>query len=163
MVLPNKVKYLLIKLDKNWEEFQYTLQEWRNTPSHTGYSPSQIFVNQVNQKWRSSKLLYRPGYKSVFLRNRIFLWVLSKWLNLDILKKTSKVSVKSPNGTIPAPLSTKMAIIKATMLTWIQASVCYATVSTLGSCLKIMTSLGKREFMNVSRISRAALSASRPE
>ena len=42
-----QVKYLLIKLDENWEEFQYALQEWRNTPSHTGYSPSQIFVNRV--------------------------------------------------------------------------------------------------------------------
>ena len=44
-----QVKYLLIKLDENWEDFQYALQEWRNTPSHTGYAPSQIFLNRVQR------------------------------------------------------------------------------------------------------------------
>ena len=42
-----QVKYLLLKLGENWEDFQYALQEWRNTPSHTGYAPSQIFLNRV--------------------------------------------------------------------------------------------------------------------
>ena len=44
-----QVKYLLLKLEENWVEFQYALQEWRNTPSHTGYAPSQIFLNRVQR------------------------------------------------------------------------------------------------------------------
>jgi hypothetical protein len=44
-----QVKYLLLKLEENWVEFQYALQEWRNTPSHTGYAPSQIFLNCVQR------------------------------------------------------------------------------------------------------------------
>ena len=39
-----QVKYLLIKCNEDFHEFQSCLQEWRNTPTHTGYAPTQLFL-----------------------------------------------------------------------------------------------------------------------
>ena len=39
-----QVKYLLMKCNEDFHEFQSCLQEWRNTPSHTGFAPSQLFI-----------------------------------------------------------------------------------------------------------------------
>jgi transposase InsO family protein len=38
------LKHLLIKVEEKEPQFQLALQAYRNTPSHTGYSPSQLFL-----------------------------------------------------------------------------------------------------------------------
>ena len=39
-----QMKFLMLKSNEKLQDFKLALQHWRNTPSHTGYSPSQLFL-----------------------------------------------------------------------------------------------------------------------
>ena len=38
-----QMKFLMLKCNEDQDKFQLALQHWRNTTSHTGYSPSQLY------------------------------------------------------------------------------------------------------------------------